>query len=297
MPDEIFHIPVMPTEVIGFLNLNPGSLIVDATCGEGGHSALIAEKIPGGRLICIDRNGLILSRARNRLRDFQNISYHEAVFDKISMILAQEKIFKVDGILADLGISLFHLRSGAAGGFSYTDGSSLSMRLDGGPGIDAVEIVNSFGVNEIADILYKYGEEYESRKIAAAICSNRPYRSAEELAGVIARAKKKRKGSRIHPATKSFQALRIYVNKELEILESFIPLAVDNLLTGGRLVIMSYHSLEDRLVKNAFRSLENEGKGIVLTRKPVVPSAVETAGNRASRSAKLRVFEKRGMDE
>jgi 16S rRNA (cytosine1402-N4)-methyltransferase len=296
MPDKIIHIPVMPLEVIDYLCLKPDSLIIDATCGEGGHSSIIAPKIPYGKLFCVDRNGTILSRAKKHLAGFQNISYYETTFDKIFQILAQEKITKVDGILADLGISLFHLQQDTGSGFSYTDVNSLSMRLDRGPGIDAGEIVNTFSIDEIAGILYRYGEEYESRKIAAAIYYNRPYHNSAELARVIAKAKKIRRGSRIHPAAKSFQALRIYINNELEILESFIPMAVDNLLENGRCVILSYHSLEDRIVKNIFRQLEKDGDGRVLTRKPLTPSLEERERNRASRSAKMRVFEKKGSN-
>ena len=166
------------------------------------------------------------------------------------------------------------------------------MRLGGDDGPDAGDVVNKFRESEIADILYKYGEEYESRRIASAIVRNRPYANAAELAGVIMRAKKPRNGGKTHPAAKSFQALRIYVNKELEILESFIPLAVDNLRENGRLVILSYHSLEDRIVKNSFKELEKTGSARILTRKPLVPSEEEMKNNRASRSAKMRAIEK-----
>ncbi|MGA2142586.1 MAG: 16S rRNA (cytosine(1402)-N(4))-methyltransferase RsmH [Brevinematales bacterium] len=292
--DNIRHTPVMPEETIGFLNLRKDSVVVDATCGEGGHSLLIAQHIPGGRLICIDRNEPILARAKQRLSGYGNISFHNATFDKIPSILAQEKIPKVDGILADLGISLFHLQDrldGSKGlGFSYNDTGELSMRLGGDNGPDAGDVVNKFREFEIADILYKYGEEYESRRIASAIVRNRPYTNAAELAGVIMRAKKPRRGGKTHPAAKSFQALRIYVNKELEILESFIPLAVDNLRGNGRLVILSYHSLEDRIVKNSFKELEKAGFASILTKKPLVPSEDEMKNNRASRSAKMRAI-------
>lgn len=297
MPDKIYHTPVMPNEVIGYLNLHEDSIIIDSTCGEGGHSALIAPLIPAGRLICIDRNAPILARARERLAGYGNITFYEDTFDKISDIMSLEKISKVDGILADLGISLFHLTGENSMGFSYTDPKGLSMRLDNRleTGFDARDVVNKFSEKEIADILYIYGEEYESRKIAAAIVRNRPYKSAAELAGVIMRAKKPRIGGKTHPAAKSFQALRIYVNKELQILESFIPGSVDNLLDSGRLVILSYHSLEDRIVKNSFKELEKKGGFSILTKKPVVPGMEELKTNRASRSAKLRVIEKRGI--
>jgi 16S rRNA (cytosine1402-N4)-methyltransferase len=294
--DNIFHTPVMPVEALEFLNLRNNSIIVDATCGEGGHSLRIAQKIPAGRLICIDRNEPILKRARERLSGYPGISFYNATFDKIPSILAQEKIPKVDGILADLGISLFHLQGDKSLGFSYNDTGDISMKLGGIEGPGAGDIVNKFRESEIADILYEYGEEYESRRIASAIVRNRPFTSAAELAGVIMRAKKPRNGGKIHPAAKSFQALRIYVNKELQILESFIPIAVDNLKENGRLVILSYHSLEDRIVKNSFKELEKTLRVTILTKKPLVPSEDEMKNNRASRSAKMRAIESRGMN-
>ncbi len=295
MPDKAYHTPVMLPEILESLNLHKNSIIIDATCGEGGHSEVIIQKIPEGKLICIDRNALILSRARSRLNEYQNISYHNTTFDKISIILAQEKILKVDGIFADLGISLFHLQGDKSLGFSYTDENSLDMRLDESAEVSAADIVNRFNEKQIADILYIYGEEYESRKIAGAICRNRPVKNAFELSQIILRAKRERKGSKIHPAAKSFQALRIFVNKELKILESFIPQAVDNLQENGRLAIISYHSLEDRIVKNAFKDLEKAGLGRIMTKKPMIPSQDEMRKNRAARSAKLRIFEKRGL--
>jgi 16S rRNA (cytosine1402-N4)-methyltransferase len=164
---------------------------------------------------------------------------------------------------------MFHLRA-AERGFSYTDENSLDMRFDPSEGISAEKVVNTFKENEIADILYEYGEERESRRIANYIVRSRPIMNAARLAEIVRKAKKYSKG-RIHPATQTFQALRIFVNEELKIIESFIPLSVDNLSEKGRLAIISFHSLEDRIVKWAFRALKGEGMGAIVTDKPVVP--------------------------
>jgi 16S rRNA (cytosine1402-N4)-methyltransferase len=298
--DEIYyHSPVLLDESLDALNLKNSSVVIDATCGEGGHSSQIIKI--SGRLICIDRNKEILEIAKERLSKYSNISFHQVVFDKISDVLSQEKLDKVDGIIADLGISMYHLKrdqktgdNTLTSGLSYTDPGPLDMRLDRTSEVSAHTVVNKFKENEIADILYQYGEEYESRRIARAICHNRPVNSALELAEIVMRAKKPGRG-KIHPASKTFQALRIYVNKELQNLESFIPIAVDNLSENGRLVIITYHSLEDRIVKYSFRNLEQMGLGKVMTKKPIIPSDEEMKINRASRSAKLRIFEKRGV--
>jgi 16S rRNA (cytosine1402-N4)-methyltransferase len=288
--DKYFHIPILKEQIIELLNLKKKSIIVDATCGEGGHSEAIAGLIPRGRLICIDRNADILSVARERLKPFTNVDFFNLRFDRLSDILDSLKIDKVDGILADLGISMFHFKTDGMG-FSYTDDGSLDMRLDE-DGISAQKVINTFKESEIADIIYRYGEEHESRSIARAIIKSRPLGDAKSLAEVVLRAKKKKFSRGIHPATKTFQALRIYVNDELATLEGFIPVAVERLNPKGRLIIMSFHSLEDRIVKFAFRDLKSKGIGEILTKKPLVAGEEEVVFNPASRSAKLRCFEK-----
>ncbi len=290
MSDKYFHIPILKEQIIELLNLKKKSIIVDATCGEGGHSEAIAGLIPRGRLICIDRNADILSVARERLKPFTNVDFFNLRFDRLSDILDSLKIDKVDGILADLGISMFHFKTDGMG-FSYTDDGSLDMRLDE-DGISAQKVINTFKESEIADIIYRYGEEHESRSIARAIIKSRPLGDAKSLAEVVLRAKKKKFSRGIHPATKTFQALRIYVNDELATLEGFIPVAVERLNPKGRLIIMSFHSLEDRIVKFAFRDLKSKGIGEILTKKPLVAGEEEVVFNPASRSAKLRCFEK-----
>lgn len=295
MQDKIYHTPVLLQEILEFMALTPESRVIDATCGEGGHSEAILKLIPNGHLYCIDRHEEIIARAQKRLAHFPQVSFHNIRFDKIDSVLAQENGNKVDSILADLGISLFHLKGledqQNTIGISYTDTTSLDMRLDTQEAMTAEKVVNTFREAMLADILYQYGEEYESRKIARAIVSERPVKSAKHLADIILKVKKS-KGGKIHPATKTFQALRIFVNKELEILESFIPRAADNLKANGKLLIMSYHSLEDRIVKYSFKKLEAEGVGTILTKKVIIPGDEEIRLNRASRSAKLRVFQK-----
>jgi len=290
MNKTFYHIPVLLNEVLMNLNLKEDSIIVDATCGEGGHAEGILKMIPHGKLICLDRNQEILQKARERLSAFSNVSFCRVSFINIGEVVKEENV-KPDGILADLGISMYHYQA-VNKGFSYMDSDSLDMRLDSDLEISASMVINSFGEKKIADILFKYGEEYESRKIANAIVRARPINSARELADLILKVKKNKKRSKIHPATKTFQALRIFVNKELENLESFIPVAVDNLKENGRLLIISYHSLEDRLVKHTFRRLSEEGKGFVYTKKPIIPDEEEIKNNRSARSARMRIFVK-----
>ncbi|URA10285.1 16S rRNA (cytosine(1402)-N(4))-methyltransferase RsmH [Thermospira aquatica] len=291
----IYHTPIMAAEIVNFFTPCSGGVFVDATCGEGGHSEVIVSHLSYKRLICIDRDATILSVARERLARFPGVSFHHAAFDRLPEILRAENLDGCDAILADLGVSMYHfiLHEGTKGrGLSIHDDEGLDMRLDRSTGITAQEVVNTFSQEEIADILYTYGEEYDAYRIARAICQNRPIRSAAHLSRVVLKAKRSQGYHKIHPATKTFQALRIFLNKELEILESFLPLAADNLHIGGRLAVISFHSLEDRIVKRSFQSLAKEGKVKILTPKPVVPSHEEIMRNKASRSAKLRVVER-----
>ncbi|MCX7820226.1 MAG: 16S rRNA (cytosine(1402)-N(4))-methyltransferase RsmH [Brevinematales bacterium] len=289
--EKFYHIPVLLKESLENLDIKENGVYVDVTCGEGGHSEAILEKLDGkGYLICIDRDKKILEIAKKRLSKFKNVSFYNLRFDDIKLALQQENIKQVDGIIADLGISMFHLKE-LERGISYTDELSLDMRLDDLEELTAFDVVNKFRENEIADILYRFGEEREARKIAREILSSRPIKNAKGLADLIARVKKERTRN-IHPATKSFQALRIFVNKELKILESFIPICADILSENGRLVVISYHSLEDRIVKWGLKELEKEGKGIVCTKKVILPSMEEIRKNKSARSAKMRVFKK-----
>ncbi|MFN4217222.1 MAG: 16S rRNA (cytosine(1402)-N(4))-methyltransferase RsmH [Brevinematales bacterium] len=291
----IYHTPIMVEEVIHFFSPCAGGVFVDATCGEGGHSEAIASRLEYKKLICIDRDQEILEVARERLSRFPRVSFYHATFDRLPEVIKDAGVDGCDAILADLGVSMYHfiLHEKTRGrGFSLQDDDGLDMRLDKTTGITAVEVINTFSQKEIADILYIYGEEYDAYKIARAICQNRPLKTASQLAKVVLKAKKSHGYHKIHPATKTFQALRIFLNKELEILESFLPSAADNLHNRGRLAVISFHSLEDRIVKRSFQSLAKEGKVSILTPKPLLPSEEEIEKNRASRSAKLRVVEK-----
>ncbi len=287
---DILHQPILLTEILESFKIQPKSNIADVTCGEGGHSLAFARLNPQGTLICLDRNTDILEVARERLKDFSQVRFVNDTFDHLDRVRQNLGLPLLDGILADLGISMFHLKNRGLG-FSFEDAESLDMNLDG-KGTTAKDVVNHFKEDVIADILYKYGEEYESRRIARAIVQNRPIETSKELANIITRAKKQSRG-RIHAATKSFQALRIYVNREWELLESFLPLAVDQLRPGGKLAVITFHSLEDRIVKWRFREMAEQELGTIITKKPLIAGEDELQHNPASRSAKLRIFEKR----
>ncbi len=288
---EFYHTPVLLKESLEHLDIKPDGIYVDVTCGEGGHSEAILQRLnEKGLLICLDRDKQILEVAKKRLEEFTNVFFYNLRFNDIKLALQDRGIKEVNGVIADLGISMFHLKNPARG-ISYTDELSLDMRLDENETLTAYEVINKFKENEIADILYNLGEEREARKIAREILSHRPIKNAKELADLISRVKRE-KTKNIHPATKSFQALRIFVNKELKILESFIPLCADILTENGKLVIISYHSLEDRIVKWGLKGLEKEGKGIVCTKKVIVPTEEEIRHNKSARSAKMRVFKK-----
>ncbi|MGC8765727.1 MAG: 16S rRNA (cytosine(1402)-N(4))-methyltransferase RsmH [Brevinematia bacterium] len=300
---KIYHIPVLLKETIDFLKIKKDGIYIDATCGEGGHSFEILKYLGiEGRLICIDRNKEILEIARERLSEFKNVHFYNTSFDRIKDILKDENLSEVDGIIADLGVSMFHLKesSNLKLGISYNDETSLDMRLDEEENIRAYDVVNKFREDEIAKILYEYGEEAEAKRIAKEICRRRPIKNSKELADIIFKVKRERKKN-IHPATKSFQALRIFVNKDLKKLESFIHHSVDILSENGRVVVISYHSLEDRIVKQGFKELEKGGMGRVLTKKVIKPSEEEISFNKSARSARMRVFERmktlEGFDE
>lgn len=293
---DFIHKPIMLKEIIENLSLKPNDIVIDATCGEGGHSIEIIKYLSDGLLICIDRNKEIIQRAKERLNNYSNVIFINDNFINLKNILLELNIKKVDKILADLGISMFHYKMNEilnySIGLSYTDDKSLDMRLDDSIKITAKYIVNHFDEKKIADILYQYGEEYEAKKIAKYICKNRPINNAKELADIVLKTKRCNYTKRIHPATKVFQALRIYVNNELENLENFIPLAIECLNKTGRLLIISFHSLEDRIIKNIMKDFEKKGIGFCVNKKPLVPTEQEKKDNISSRSAKLRIFEK-----
>jgi len=290
------HTPVLLDEVLEWLRVKPDGIYVDATTGAAGHSAAIAARLSSGRLISLDRDALALRIARERLKEFASrVIFAQTAFSKIAEAVHELGIAKVDGVLADLGVSSMQLDE-AERGFSFREAGPLDMRMSSGEAAEdtltAEEIVNRWPEKEIAALLYREAEEHDSRRIARAIVKARPLRDTAHLATVVAGARKQWGRQRLHPATKTFLALRIAVNRELEELGQFLFRTPATLNSGGRWVVLSYHSREDRLVKRAFRESEKAGTLKVLTKHVIVPSEAEQEANPRSRSAKLRCAEK-----
>lgn len=283
------HIAVLSREVCENLIGTGCRVFVDATVGGAGHSIGLLEKHRQLHIIGIDRDIEALDRAEATLKGYSDrVTLLRGNFRDLRQILGGIGVASIDGILFDLGISSYQLAAGR--GFSFNDDEELDMRMDVRDVLTAYEIINSFRQDEIARILYEYGEEWQSRRIAKAIFDSRrkgAIRTARELAAIVASVKKKT--GKIHPATKTFQALRIAVNDELASLSEGMDAAVDLLTGGGRIGIITFHSLEDRMVKQRFRG---NPALTVLTRKAVRPGMDETRSNPRSRSAKLRVAEK-----
>lgn len=289
---SLLHTPVLVEQVVRWLRIKPNGTYVDATVGTAGHALEIAKRLTTGRLIAIDRDPRALDIARERLRLYERqvILVHSS-FARIEEIAKGLKLPPVDGMVADLGVSSLQLDAPERG-FSFRWPGPLDMRMDPDELSTAAEIVNYWPERELADLLYRFGEERDSRKIARAVVRARPIRDTEHLATVVAGARKARGRQKLHPATKTFLALRIAVNREMEELEQFLDRAPATLASEGRWLVLSYHSLEDRLVKRAFRRLAQQGVVKVLTKKVVCPTPQETRSNPRARSAKLRVAEK-----
>jgi 16S rRNA (cytosine1402-N4)-methyltransferase len=290
------HTPVLLDEVLEWLRVKPDGIYVDATTGAAGHSAAIAARLSSGRLISLDRDARALRIARERLKVFASrVIFAQTAFSKIAEAVHELGIAKVDGVLADLGVSSMQLDE-AERGFSFREAGPLDMRMSSGEAAEdtltAEEIVNRWPEKEIAALLYREAEEHDSRRIARAIVKARPLRDTAHLATVVAGARKQWGRQRLHPATKTFLALRIAVNRELEELGQFLFRTPATLNSGGRWVVLSYHSREDRLVKRAFQESEKAGTLKVLTKHVIVPSEAEQEANPRSRSAKLRCAEK-----
>jgi len=291
------HVPVLLEESLQYLNVRPGGVIVDATLGLGGHSSAIAKRMGAtGRLICFDRDPDAMSKAKARLEELAaelGGEMPEVVYEPRAFSEAAEAIKpgSLDGLLADFGVSSLQLDE-AHRGFSFRSDGPLDMRMDTRSGETAGQVVNQEDENELADLIYEFGEERRSRRIARAIVRARPIETTAELAQVISAAAPSMKGDKIHPATRTFQALRIRVNNELGEIESLLKSAPSLLKPGGRLVLISFHSLEDRQVKDSFREAGRDKIFEVLTKKPVVASEQEQLRNPRSRSAKLRAAEK-----
>jgi len=286
------HTPVMMQEVLEWLDIKPSGIYIDATLGAGGHSEAIAERLSSGRLISLERDERALELAGERLRRFgERVTLIHSPFSRIATAVQEQGLAGVDGILADLGVSSMQLDQ-AASGFSFREAGPLDMRMDQSEELTAEEIVNRWPEKELADLLYGEAEERDSRRIARAIVRARPIRDTAHLATTVAGARKQRGRQKLHPATKTFLALRIAVNREMEELGQFLFHAPATMNSGGRLVVLSYHSGEDRKVKQALQESARQGTMRILTKHVVIPGEQEIAANPRSRSAKLRCAEK-----
>ena len=289
---SVLHTPVLVEEVIEWLRIGPEGTYVDATVGTGGHAIEIARRLTTGRLIGIDRDPQALEIARERLRPYeQKVVLVHAEFSQIGELVANLNLPALAGIIADLGISSLEVDSPERG-FSFRWAGPLDMRMNPDTPMTAADIVNYWPEKQLADLLYQKAEERSSRRIARAIVRARPIRDTEHLATVVAGDRKARGRQKLHPATKTFLALRTAVNREEEELEQFLSRSPATISSGGRLVVLSYHSIEDRLVKHAFQRLAREGSLQLLTKKVIGPSDEEIKRNPRARSAKMRVAEK-----
>ncbi|MHB1022364.1 MAG: 16S rRNA (cytosine(1402)-N(4))-methyltransferase RsmH [Acidobacteriaceae bacterium] len=294
------HVPVLLEEALDFLNVRPGGTYVDATLGLAGHSSAIARRLGAkGRLICFDRDPEAMAQAKARLEEVKaergsempEVVFQPAAFSEAGKLLEPGS---VDGLLADFGVSSLQLDE-AHRGFSFRAEGPLDMRMDTRSGVTAEQVVNQMDENELADLIYEFGEERRSRRIARAIVRARPITTTAQLAKVVSAAAPAMKQDRIHAATRTFQALRIYVNDELGEIKALLEYAPRLLKPGGRLVLISFHSLEDRLVKDAFKEGAKDGTYEVLTRKPVIAGEEEMMRNPRARSAKMRAAEKQPL--
>jgi 16S rRNA (cytosine1402-N4)-methyltransferase len=310
------HIPVLLQEVLEALQPHSGGIYIDGTVGAGGHAAaILAASAPEGQLFGFDQDVTALALARNRLAEFgERVHLFHANFNQLGQVANQQHIPAADGILLDIGVSSMQLEQPERG-FSFQFEGPLDMRMNPGGGPTAADLVNQLPEDELADIIFKYGEDPASRRIARAIVKARPIRQTTELAQIVARAipggKQGRRGKpKIHPATRTFQALRVAVNQELDVLEQVLPQALALLKPAGRLAVISFNSLEDRIVKQYFKQEAQDcicppeqpvcicnHKAIIniITRKPITPSAAEVDANPRARSAKLRVVQLKGM--
>ncbi|MFH1458324.1 MAG: 16S rRNA (cytosine(1402)-N(4))-methyltransferase RsmH [Candidatus Omnitrophota bacterium] len=294
-----YHTPVMLSEVLSYLNLSPGKIVVDATLGTGGHSeAMLKSILPGGRLIGIDRDQESLAVAQERLAAYSNVcDFVHANFFDIDKTLADLNIKKVDAVIFDLGVSSFQLENPNRG-FSFQYEGPLDMRMDRDSYISAYDLLNNLNEEEISTLLWNFGQERWHNRIARLLVKERqqhPIATTSQLTNIVVRSIPHRyshRHYRIHPATRTFQAVRIAVNRELETLESTIQKAITVLSKKGRIVVIAFHSLEDRVVKLSFRQAYAQGLINIKTPKPLTASPAEVYANPSSRSSKLRVAER-----
>jgi 16S rRNA (cytosine1402-N4)-methyltransferase len=289
------HVPVMPQEVVALLQPGRGGLYVDCTAGAGGHSRLLLQA-GATRLLALDRDPDALAIARTSLAEWEDrAELVHADYRDLPAVLDERGITGMDGALADLGVSSMQLDS-ADRGFTFRRDEPLDMRMDRTQGPTAAELLRDVDERVLADTIFQYGEERFSRRIARAIVTSRaeaPLETTGQLARVVRGAVPRRGHQRIDPATRPFQALRIWVNRELEGLDAFLTAAAGRLLTGARLAVISFHSLEDRIVKHVFRALERAEAALrIVTKRPLVPAEAEVDANPRARSAKLRAIER-----
>jgi 16S rRNA (cytosine1402-N4)-methyltransferase len=292
------HVPVLLQDAIRYLNVRRGGTYADATLGLAGHSSALARLLgPDGTLIAFDRDPDAMELAKSRLdalraelgSEMPKVILHSTEFSEAEDLIEPGSLY---GLLADFGVSSLQFDD-AHRGFSFQADGPLDMRMNPRAGLTAAQVVNQFGEKELAGLIYEFGEERRSRRIARAIVRARPVSTTAQLARVVSAAAPAMKSERIHPATRTFQALRIYVNQELGQIEALLKAAPTLLRKGGRLVVISFHSLEDRMAKDALREGAQQGIYEVLTRKPVIAGEEETDRNPRARSAKLRAAEKK----
>jgi 16S rRNA (cytosine1402-N4)-methyltransferase len=291
------HVPVLFNEALEFLRVRAGGTYVDCTLGLAGHAEGVVRQLgPKGHLIGFDRDPEALELARQRLAGVVSELGAEApqvtfVGEPFSLIAGHIKPASVDGLLADFGVSSLQLDQ-AHRGFSFQADGPLEMRMDRRAGVTAEQVVNEANERELADLIYEYGEERRSRRIARAIVRGRPVTTTAQLARIVSSAAPSMKQERIHPATRTFQALRIYVNRELDEIKALFEAAPRLLKPSARLAVISFHSLEDRIAKDSLREGAQKGIWEILTRKPVTAGEQEIESNPRARSAKLRAAER-----
>jgi 16S rRNA (cytosine1402-N4)-methyltransferase len=283
------HVSVMLAECLEYLALKPDGVYLDATCGLGGHTGAIARRLTTGVVLACDRDRESLEKARAATVDCADrIRFHQSLFSQLAAVLTKEKIPQLDGLLVDLGISRYQLTEGERG-FSLMSDGPLDMRMSRDAEGTAADLTNFTPEKELANLIYEYGEERRSRQIARAIVRARPIQTTAQLAKLIEGAVPRT--GKIHPATQTFMALRIVVNREFEELDALLHSIPNLVKPGGRVVMLTFHSLEDRKVKHAFQAMAKEGRAKLLTKHVVKPGEQETRDNPPSRSAKLRAVE------
>jgi 16S rRNA (cytosine1402-N4)-methyltransferase len=293
------HVPVLLTEAMRYLAVQPGNTVVDCTLGFAGHSSEIVRRLgPKGKLIGFDRDPQAMELAAAKLNRVCEDLGSEApemrlIGEPFSSAPMHLEAGSVDALLADFGVSSMQLDE-ASRGFSFMADGPLDMRMDTRRGETAAQVVNEANERELADLIYEYGEERRSRRIARAIVRGRPVTTTGQLARIVAAAAPAMKQDRIHPATRTFQGIRIFVNRELDEIRALMEAAPNLLKTSGRIAVISFHSLEDRIVKDSLREGAQKGIWTILTKKPVVAGEEEIDLNPRSRSAKLRAAEKSG---